>query len=268
MSESASSTDADAATAATASSAAQTSIPNPNSPPRFPPGRRPRNRVLSSVDGRVCVDSTHVDPPSSADGLTAAAPPTHLLVSTHECAYDMHINKVSKHIRTYIAVVYLLLPRLCLRYSHSLFLSRSLSRSRSLPFSLSVSACVCMCGSWRWVWRVWTCSLASWRGRRCPTEATSPSPRTDTPPPPPPLLEDNHSHSHRNQGQSHRSSRSSSSSQSSDRGGICCHTCSSYRRAATRTMTVVTATMIAMATAMAVAPVSTEDLCSPMSCPS
>lgn len=42
--------------------------------PRFPPGRRPRRD-----------DACHVD----------SAPPTHLLVSTHECSYDMHVNKLA-----------------------------------------------------------------------------------------------------------------------------------------------------------------------------
>ena len=52
----------------------------------------PPNTFITSV----CVDSTHVDAPSSSvDGRSMAATvPTHLLVSTHECSYDMHINKV------------------------------------------------------------------------------------------------------------------------------------------------------------------------------
>jgi len=42
--------------------------------PRFPPGQRPRR-----------ADACHVD----------NASPTHLLVSTHECSYDMHVNKLA-----------------------------------------------------------------------------------------------------------------------------------------------------------------------------
>ena len=52
----------------------------------------PPTTIITSV----CFDSTHVDAPhNSVDGRSVAATvPTHLLVSTHECSYDMHINKV------------------------------------------------------------------------------------------------------------------------------------------------------------------------------